>query len=366
MARTRSSTISIWRGDTLILSIDNLGDISGRDNIFFTVKRYTHEADSGARVQISESGGLLCVNGAAAATAANGRITVLDATRGRITVLLASEEVAKLENDYLGYYDVQVQSGVLTETLRYGNAKVIGDATLDTTGSGLTPEPWYLGPWLDYDASIPAISAADVVIIYQPKFDAGLYARTDAQTYANSLLNIVNPGTYDAFGGVAPAFDPAIGWQATGTQYLETGYVAGGTDQDHSMFIAFTGGTNPCEVVGALDAGGPVTVLSNINGSNKTFANCQAVGWTNHAGVLTEGVMGMAGVRAYADGTQVLTLTASALNMTEPQYVMCLNNSGAPFGFPTVNVQALVYISTTITEAQSQALSWAMGVIKDA
>lgn len=57
------------------------------------------------------------------------------------------------------------------------------------------------------------IPAANCIAAYQP---------IGAADYATSLVNLANPGTYDAYAGEAPNFAAATGWGFTGTQYLLT------------------------------------------------------------------------------------------------------------------------------------------------
>jgi len=123
--------IEIFRGDTLIINITKLGDISARDNIWFTVKSDNDDADTAAQIQIDEDTGLLFIVGAAG-TAGNGSITVTDAVAGNITIRLEAVEAAKLANDFLGYFDIQTDTAGLIATLRYGNAKVLADVTRST------------------------------------------------------------------------------------------------------------------------------------------------------------------------------------------------------------------------------------------
>ena len=126
------TTIEIFRGDTLIINISKLGDISARDNIWFTVKSDNDDADTASQIQIDEVTGLLFIIGSPAGTPANGSITVTDAVAGNITVRLEAVEAAKLANDFLGYFDSQTDTAGLIATLRYGNAKVLADVTRST------------------------------------------------------------------------------------------------------------------------------------------------------------------------------------------------------------------------------------------
>ena len=224
---------------------------------------------------------------------------------------------------------------------------------------------WFLGPWPEHP-STPPIAPGVVDVVYQPKFYAGIYSRSDAPNYANGLLNIINPGTYDAYEGIAPTFNAASGWSSTGTQYLKTGWVAG--DQDHAIFVSFSNADplQPCEVTGAISGTGVTTAIEPVNGANKDWANCSTFAFTQNPGILTEGTFGYSARRAFANGSYVLTLPLSAQVQTVEQYVMSWNNNGAPFGLPTVTVHAVVFLNSAITDVQVAALCWALDRIRTA
>ena len=50
-------TLELQRGDTLTVTATRLGDISGRDSLWFTVKDDTADADILAQIQIEETAG---------------------------------------------------------------------------------------------------------------------------------------------------------------------------------------------------------------------------------------------------------------------------------------------------------------------
>jgi len=100
--------VTIIRGDTLILQFEGIGDISTRDNIWFTVKSDKDDADTAADVQCDEDTGLLYINGAAAAVPGNATITVTDAVVGDLTVRIEAIEMAKITTCSRNWYDLQV------------------------------------------------------------------------------------------------------------------------------------------------------------------------------------------------------------------------------------------------------------------
>jgi len=124
--------ISILRGDSLSVSITDLGDISGRTKLWFTVKTSRAHTDAEAIIQIEETAGLGYLNGTAvpAARAANGDITVDDAVNGDITITLDEVETDDLAPNERLYYDVQMltAAGAVT-TLALDMARVTADVS---------------------------------------------------------------------------------------------------------------------------------------------------------------------------------------------------------------------------------------------
>lgn len=121
--------ITIHRGDSFSAAITGLGNISGRTKLWFTVKTTARGADTAAIIQIEETAGLVYINGAAAATPANGDITVDDAVAGDITITLDEVETAKLVPDSL-VYDIQMlDTGGDVSTLSAADATVTADVT---------------------------------------------------------------------------------------------------------------------------------------------------------------------------------------------------------------------------------------------
>lgn len=121
-------TISLRRGDTFSRQLTGLGSLAGRSKLWFTVKAQHEDADSAAKVQITEAGGLVILNGAAG-TSGDGSLTVDDAAAGDITLALEPEASAALAVSVLWRYDVQMLAGTVVTTLAEGNFRVEPDIT---------------------------------------------------------------------------------------------------------------------------------------------------------------------------------------------------------------------------------------------
>lgn len=122
------------RGDTMIYGFTGMGDLTNRENIWFTVKGSKSDADTAALVQIDEDTGLLYINGAAAGVPGNGSITVNAIISGNLTVRLEAIESAKVDCCVRAYYDLQIEftDGTVLTPAR-GLCKLIGDVTRATS-----------------------------------------------------------------------------------------------------------------------------------------------------------------------------------------------------------------------------------------
>ena len=125
--------LDLQRGDTWSITFYRLGNISGRDKLWFTLKDDKDDTDATAWVQIEESAGLEYIAGAAASTSANGSIAVTDAALGNLTVTLAAVESAKLADVGNLYYGVQMLDDPVVTTMVSGRAVMMGDVTRETS-----------------------------------------------------------------------------------------------------------------------------------------------------------------------------------------------------------------------------------------
>ena len=129
-AAVQGSTLAVTRGDTFSASLTGLGNITTRTALWFTVKADpAGDADTAAKIQITEAGGLLYLNGAAA-TSGQGSISVTNATTGALTITVAAAATAQLDTPSTWVYDLQWKDATgLIRTLTRGTMTVSDDVT---------------------------------------------------------------------------------------------------------------------------------------------------------------------------------------------------------------------------------------------
>jgi len=134
IAAVTGSVLSITRGDTWNAPLTVPGPLTDFVALDFSVKEKKADSDDNAivRIRLASTGvgdGLLRINKAAAATPANGSITIDDAALGNITIVLSAAETVNLR-PYKGYhYDVQLITLTAVTTLTEGRCNVVADVT---------------------------------------------------------------------------------------------------------------------------------------------------------------------------------------------------------------------------------------------
>lgn len=103
-AVSSSGAVSVYRGTTWNVPLTGLPDMSDYDTVYLTIKRRLEDEDEDAIMQLSTDGGLLILNGATAATAANGTLTK-NGTTGLDAWVEESETATVAPWTY--YYDVK-------------------------------------------------------------------------------------------------------------------------------------------------------------------------------------------------------------------------------------------------------------------
>ncbi|MEM4359820.1 MAG: hypothetical protein QXT45_04770 [Candidatus Bilamarchaeaceae archaeon] len=134
----RPNHITILRGDTFALLFteqSSLGDLSSAQEIWFTVKRRLVDLDDQAVIQITESQGLIRLNGVAYPNPLHGSLAIVNSLLGEVRVMLAPEVTSQLAatpsaSDLL-FADVQVkyETGTIRTPIHQWRVRVASDVT---------------------------------------------------------------------------------------------------------------------------------------------------------------------------------------------------------------------------------------------
>lgn len=123
------AAVACRRGDTLVLAVTGLGDLTGRDQLWFTVKRSRAYGDPAALVRIEEGAGLLVLLGEVAEESLSGSLVVDDEAAGEATLRLEAVAAATLVPARAYVYDFQVRFGAEVTTIADAAFHVTGDVT---------------------------------------------------------------------------------------------------------------------------------------------------------------------------------------------------------------------------------------------
>lgn len=213
--------------------------------------------------------------------------------------------------------------------------------------------PWWLGPWPGRFADVPPLLAADVVIAYQPKWAAGsIYARGDAASKANSLVNLADPGTNDATEIAVTPWSAVNGWEFDGVGILQS-VVPNST---YSLFVQFDNAAGYMAVgCTGPTAGNMFYLLSDFSGSSY-----YGIGSVIASDPVTSGNMGVSGVHgAILNGITIAPPGVFALEPERNIWVGQVND----FLSPAVQRISAMGLYENITKSQIEAVSWAMNQI---
>jgi hypothetical protein len=120
--------LTLERGDTWILPITGLGDLTGVTELWFTLKDLLTETDAAAIVQVEMTSGLVVLNGAAG-TAADGSIVIDSVPLGNITVTVKAAATTQIDPSRRLYWDIQSNEAGVILTRTAGDAFVSADVT---------------------------------------------------------------------------------------------------------------------------------------------------------------------------------------------------------------------------------------------
>jgi hypothetical protein len=125
--------LRIARGDTYIWVCQLAGGqkalLPSRTGLWFTLKRAYQDEDSEAKLQITEAGGLVVLNGAIPVLPAWGDL-VVDEGNGTVTVTIQAEATALLTSyNSFWHYGMQLRTATAVTTLKRGRAYIVRDVT---------------------------------------------------------------------------------------------------------------------------------------------------------------------------------------------------------------------------------------------
>lgn len=120
------SHVNAYRQATLRVTLTGLGDLTGRQKLWFTAKAARTLADTAAIFQVEETDGLTYLNGAVAADADLASLTVDDADAGDVTLVIYAEAMKTATPIEGLVWDVKQLLDSDPE-----DAEVVGEGTMD-------------------------------------------------------------------------------------------------------------------------------------------------------------------------------------------------------------------------------------------
>lgn len=125
--------LRIPRGDTYIwvcqLSDAQKALLPSRTSVWFSLKRAYQDEDSEAKLQITEGGGLVVLNGATPLLSIWGDLTV-DEGAGTVTVTIQPDATSLLTSyNSFWHYDIQIRTDTAVTTLKRGRAYIVRDTS---------------------------------------------------------------------------------------------------------------------------------------------------------------------------------------------------------------------------------------------
>ena len=215
------------------------------------------------------------------------------------------------------------------------------------TPAALTP--WYLAG---------GVTPANCIAVYDP---------WGAKNTSKARENVVNPGTYDAADGVAPAWAKGTGWTFNGTtQYLRCNGLNAPNTNAWTYICWYKNITGLTGVVlGATDSSTfSFTYLSpnwNATTGGRWSNDTTSAGALDATPATTEGVIAMAGGTGYLNGVSKGSLGAAGGNNGWEIYIGARNSQGiTPANFLNGTVCRVAIYNTVLTGDQVKAITRAI------
>jgi hypothetical protein len=206
------------------------------------------------------------------------------------------------------------------------------------------PPPWY------------TVAGHTCIAAYQP---------IGAASYAASLVNLANPGTYDAVDGVAPSWDAGTGWTFDGSDdYLTTGVIPAA---GYSVLVQFTN----------AGAANDKMILGLFQDVDKRFGFAPHFEWGyngvyyaagDFVGVspyITDGNLGIAGQTAYRNGVADGGAIGGSISTTGDVYIGARHrvDTAGVDSYCAVEVQAVVFYADTLDATEMATVAAAMAAL---
>ena len=191
------------------------------------------------------------------------------------------------------------------------------------------------------------------------------YQAKGAVSYAASLVNLANPGTYDLTeGNGAVPWATGTGWGFVAAQQkaLESG-VTPVNNQTWSMIIQYAGvltAAYTCLMGGSGGAGPWFLVYPNSAGTSVVYCNG---GGVVKAPPLLAGNLAVAGTKGYRDGIDEEVTISSQAGVMASVSIAAQHYPGAYVGYITANIYACAIYSSTLTAPQVLAAATAMAAL---
>lgn len=200
------------------------------------------------------------------------------------------------------------------------------------------------------------VSGKTCVAAYQPK---------GAASYAASLSNLANPGTYDAAEGVAPTWATGTGWTFNGsTQWLTSG-ITPGAPQGWSLILAYTGRADGgwASLTGIDGGAGYGLILAEWSSGIPYFYNGGSA-YGSNGDLPAAGVIAVANDGGFIDGTQELTIASATVNYSTNTVVIGgIGAGGSANSFKAFTCVAWAIYSDALTDGEVATLTTAMAAL---
>lgn len=221
----------------------------------------------------------------------------------------------------------------------------VGDRIL-SIGSGMqiiTPRSAAAAGWWE-------VAGKTCVAAYQPK---------GAASYAASLVNLANPGTYDATEGVAPDWATGTGWSFNGIDDWLNSNVPANACQTYIVQYTDLVATAAARYI--FGTSGGWTHRTSIEVHNTAVRYLHG-GQVDVAPSLAAGNLGISGQQGYRNGTAEGGSCGTGVANADVMYIGCFNASG-PANFHQVVVVALAFYVEALTAAEMATLATAMAAL---